>query len=105
MMPYVLPHDPRSRHKPTDDEFAQLVALCRAYRQLIDLGWRESMYAPRDGLTFLAIEVGSTGIHECHQDADGHFWIYDGDVWPAKPILWKPKPTTPAADAKEPRNG
>lgn len=39
------------------------------------LGWRQAGEAPYGGGPFLAIEAGSTGIHECTRDADGHFWI------------------------------
>jgi hypothetical protein len=85
-----LPIDPKSVHKPTDEERALLVPMFRAFDALRELGWRDMMYAPRDGKPFLSIEVGSTGIHECWRDEEGRFWAYDGDTWPADPILWKP---------------
>lgn len=86
---YVLLRDPRSRHKPSEAEREQLGTMFEAYTKLKALGWREAMYAPQDGTTFLCIEAGSAGIHECKRNDDGHFWIYDGDVWPASPILWR----------------
>lgn len=85
-----LPSDPRAKHTPTDEEKRLLVAMFQAFDALRRLGWREAIYAPRDAEVFLSIEAGSTGIHECSRDADGDFWLYDGNVWPGHPILWKP---------------
>ena len=84
-----LPRDPRANHSATDEEKEELVKLFRAYQALKKLGWNESMYAPRDGTPFLAIEPGSTGVHEAVRDEHG-FWIYDGDMWPSHPLLWRP---------------
>lgn len=39
--------------------------LYRAYQRLVDLGWKEIIYCPKDGSSFKAIEVGSTGVWEC----------------------------------------
>jgi len=86
----VLPKDKRLVHEASDEERKQIVIMFGAFTELKKLGWRESMYAPQDSSNFLAIEAGSTGIHECTRHKDGHFWVYDGDVWPSKPILWKP---------------
>jgi hypothetical protein len=91
-----LPMDPKSKHAPTDAEFTLLVEMWRGFDALRQLGWREAIYAPRDYSTFLAIEPGSTGIHECTRHEDGSFWIYDGDLWPSRPILWKPMPEEPS---------
>ena len=85
-----LPHDPKSVHRPSDEEKALLVAMFRAFDALRQLGWQDAMYAPRDNSAFLAIEAGSTGIHECTRDNEGRFWVYDGDLWPSRPVLWKP---------------
>lgn len=73
-------------------------------RQMLDareglksLGWRDGQYAPKDGTRFLSIEAGSTGVFPCywmtnkHMAEGGGFWIEaHGDLWPAKPTLWKP---------------
>jgi len=93
---YVLPRDPRAKHEPTDEEKTHLVAMWEHFQALKKLGWNDTMYAPRDGSEFLSISAGSTGVHECVRHDDGHFWIYDGDLWPASPILWKKKEPTDA---------
>lgn len=60
--------------------------LFRAFRSLIDgHGWKEIMYAPKDGTLFEVISVGSTGIHEARYLGDDLF-ILDPDIpdlWPA----------------------
>jgi len=75
-------------------------------RQMLDareglksLGWRDGQYAPKDGTRFLSIEAGSTGVFPCywmdkHMKEGGGFWSEaHGDLWPAKPTLWKPMPS------------
>ena len=63
-------------------------------------GWKEAIYCPKDGTRFLAIEAGSTGVFPCywmtnkHMAEGGGFWSEaHGDLWPAKPTLWKPMPS------------
>lgn len=82
------------------DTASALAALHRAWLRLKELGWREQIYAPADGTRFLAIEAGSTGQHTCYRDEERCFWIDDGDVWPSKPILWRPidAPSTEDSD-------
>jgi hypothetical protein len=92
--PGPLPSDPRAKHQPDAGESAALNAIFHAVRDLREHGWMDAAYAPKDGSVFLAIEPGSTGIHECTRDSIG-FWIYDGDTWPARPILWKPLAASP----------
>lgn len=67
---------------------------------LKSLGWRDGQYAPRNGDRFLAIEAGSTGVFPCywqpnkHSPTGGYFWAEaHGDLWPARPTLWKPMPS------------
>lgn len=85
--------------KPTVE--AALNALQNAYQRLQQLGWRDAIYCPKDGSTFEAIEAGSTGIHDCHYEGqwpDGSWWVAaDGDLWPSRPILYRPK-TPPVSD-------
>ncbi len=80
------------------DEKAAIEAMFEAFHRLCELGWREAIYCPKDGSTFLAIEAGSIGIFDCHYEGkwpDGRWWIHDGaDLWPGSPILFKPKETT-----------
>lgn len=64
-----------------------------AYRALIDThGWKEMMYAPKDGTPFEVITAGSTGIFEARwlgEDNDLLFIASDGDLWPAVGILFR----------------
>lgn len=74
------------------DEQAALRVMFDAWLRLKEFGWSEAIYCPKDGSHFQAIEVGSTGIHDCSYEGDwpkGSWWFYDGDVWPARPILFK----------------
>ena len=76
------------------DEQAALVTMFSAWLRLKELGWSEAIHCPKDGTHFLAIEAGSMGAHDCsyHDTADGPWWVYDGDIWPSHPILWKKYP-------------
>ncbi len=51
------------------------------------------MYCPKDGTWFDAIEVGSTGIHDCHYEGtwpNGHWWVADAhDLRPSRPALFR----------------
>lgn len=93
----IKEHD---RHKAAlatamPDERAALRVMFAAWEWLKDLGWREAIYCPKDGTTFDAIEVGSTGIHDCHYMGEwpnGGWWTHDaGDLWPSSPILFRKK--------------
>jgi hypothetical protein len=50
----------------------------------------------KDGSRFLAIEAGSTGVYPCYYQGEwpkGSWWAEaHGDLWPARPVLWKPMP-------------
>jgi hypothetical protein len=84
-----LPRDRNAFHEAKPDEKPHLDAIFHAWRALQELGWRDAIYAPRDSSPLLLIEAGSTGVHEGYRDDIG-FWIYDGDTWPSRPILFKP---------------
>lgn len=74
------------------DEQSAIDAMMEAFTRLKELGWREAIYCPKDGSTFKAIEVGSTGIHDCCYQGEwpnGSWWVLDGDMWPSRPILFK----------------
>jgi hypothetical protein len=67
-----------------------LVELIR----LKERGWSEACYCPKDESMFSAIEAGSTGIHKCNYQGEwpnGKWYIFDGDVVSARPILWRPR--------------
>lgn len=88
------------------DAQAALLVLFGAWQRLKELGWREAIYCPKDGSTFLVVEAGSTGIHECIYQGEwptGSWWIAsDGDLYPSRPILFKLREEPPAADAVDP---
>lgn len=75
------------------DEKAALRAMMDAWLRLVELGWREAMYCPKDGSTFRAIEAGSSGVHDCYYQGEwptGSYWTpADGELWPSHPILFK----------------
>jgi len=82
----------RAARMPTEAD--ALREMFTAWQRLKDLGWKEAIYCQKDGTEFLAIEAGSTGIHSCTYSGkwpDGHWWIHDGDIWPSRPILWRPR--------------
>jgi len=84
----------KDRAEKMPDEKSALKQLNDAHQRLRELGWQEAIYCPKDGSMFSAIEAGSTGIHECNYMGEwpnGSWNIYDGDVWPSRPILWRPK--------------
>lgn len=82
----------RAEKMPT--EWDALLQMQEARQRLEEMGWRSISYAPKDGTMFAAIESGSTGIHRCTCEfttlGQLRYWIHDGDLWPAHPILWRP---------------
>lgn len=83
----------RAKTMPAEQD--AINAMYQAYLRLQELGWKEILYCPKDGSTFLAIEPGSTGIHTA-------LWLGDiltgsifaeggGDLWPMRPCLFKRK--------------
>ena len=84
----------QARAEKMPDEKAALKQMFEAHLRLKELGWNESIYCPKDGSVFSAIEAGSTGVHKCKYDGEwptGSWWILDGDMWPSRPILWRPR--------------
>ena len=73
------------------------------FQELKRLGWRDATYCPKDGTVFEAIEIGSTGVHDCHYEGEwpnGYFAIHDDgarDIYPSSnnsphaPILFREK--------------
>jgi len=78
----------------TAGELPLLNQMHDAFEGLKANGWKEAIYCPKDGSSFLAVEAGSTGVFRCHYEGvwpHGHWWLEDnGDLWPSRPILWKP---------------
>lgn len=86
--------DDKARATAMPSEQSAIRRIQDGYIRLKDFGWNDAIYCPKDGSKFLAIEAGSTGIHECIYRGDwptGSWWVLaDGDQWPSRPILWKP---------------
>lgn len=81
------------------DEKAALNTMFYGWYRLKELGWSEAIYCPKDGTHFQAIEAGSTGIHDCNyigEWPDGTWWLYDGDICPSRPVLFKLYPVDQA---------
>ena len=83
------------RRELMPDEQAAIRMFFEAWLRLKELGWREAMYAPKDGTGFDAIEPGSTEIHLCHycgEWPEGDWWISaHGDLYSARPVLFRKK--------------
>ncbi len=80
------------RAEQMPDERSAISAMFEAWLRLKELGWNDAIYCPKDGTHFDAIEAGSTGIHDCAYEGkwpDGRWWLYDGDIWPSRPILFR----------------
>lgn len=92
------PQAVRAEMMPT--EHGALRHMHAAYQRLRDLGWREGIYAPKDGTVFQVIENGSTGIFDCAYSGewpDGFWNTMDAsDVYPSRstPVLFRLKPKT-----------
>lgn len=77
------------------DTDAALRAIADAVDRLRELGWRDGIYAPKDGTIFETVSAGSTGIHKCSysgQWADGYFMFQDGgDLYPTRspPLMFR----------------
>jgi len=82
----------RTKNMPTEQDAIDQIR--EGHQRLLELGWKDAIYCPKDGSMFSAIEPGSTGIHKCNYQGEwpkGNWWVYDGDVWPSRPILWRPR--------------
>lgn len=104
------------------DAPAAIRLLFEAFERLREIGWREGIYAPKDGTKFEVIEAGSTGIFRCSYSGvwpDGYWITFDErDAYPSKspPLLYRLLPADEAARkarmaaaaerfAREQRNG
>jgi len=67
----------------------ELRALRNAYEALRKQGWREVMYAPKDGSMLALILPDCAVVVEGNRDKHG-FMMFDGDGWPCDPVLWRP---------------
>ena len=84
--------DKQQRAEKMPDEEAALRQMFEAYIRLKEMGFRDIQYCPKDGTAFHVVEVGSTGIHEASYKGeypDGALWVFDGDMWPTNPCLFR----------------
>lgn len=91
----------RERTERMPDEQSAINAMWSAYQRLTELGWRDPSYCPKDGSHFKVIEPGSTGIHDgayWGEWPNGHWNVFDGDVWPSRPVLFKLYPEDQAKE-------
>jgi len=74
-----------------------------AFWELRNAGWRPAEYYPKGGGMFLAWRPDSPMPYKCKYEGtwpDGQWWAYiDGDVWPDRPVLWRPLPQQIAGTA------
>lgn len=75
------------------EERNHILSMFNGYRALIDHhGWREIMYAPKDGTPFEVITVGSTGVFPARWlgEKDDLLFVEEaGDLWPAQAMLFR----------------
>lgn len=91
----------KERAERMPDEQSAIRALWDAYQRLRELGWNDPVYCPKDGSHFKVIEPGSTGIHDANYNGEwpkGSWWVYDGDIWPSRPVLFKLYPEDQAKE-------
>lgn len=91
----------KARAELMPDEQSAIDAMFEAYQRLTELGWRDPSYCPKDGTHFKLIEPGSTGIHDGNYWGEwptGHWNVYDGDIWPSRPVLFKLYPEDQAKE-------
>jgi len=83
------------------EEIGILDVMVTIFHEMKKRGWREIVYCPKDGSSFLAVEAGSPSAVVCTYSGEwprGGWWAHcHGDMWPARPILWKPLPPKVAA--------
>lgn len=88
------------------DEKAAIRMMFEASQRLMELGWSDAIYCPKDGSVFDAIEPGSTGIHKCFYQGEwpnGFWWIADDcDTYPSRPVLFRAAPPQPASQGERP---
>lgn len=90
----------RAEQLPTEQDCIRMMVQCRL--RLIDLGWREGMFAPRDGTEFEAINAGYRGPTICTHLGSGFFVADGGDWWPVpRPIVFRAAPSTGRSNSGE----
>lgn len=79
------------RERDMPDEQSAIRQLWDAQYRLKDFGWKDPVYAPKDGSLLDILELGSTGIHRGYYEGEwpkGYWWLLDdGDMSPTRPAL------------------
>lgn len=87
--------DQARRRETMPNEIDALLSLFEAHQRLMELGWSDASGCPKDGTIFEVIEIGSTGVFDCHYSGEwpkGGWWIHErGDLWSSRPILFRLK--------------
>ena len=86
----------KARAEEMPDDKAALHQMFEGYQRLKELGWKDAIYAPKDGTEIDVIEAGSTVIHKVAWRSFGHapldscgcfFSAEEG--WRSRPILFR----------------
>lgn len=77
-----------------DDHIAairdDLLLVFAAYQRLKANGWTDPHPWTDKEYNLLIIEPGSTGVHVgCCDGEEFGYWVFDGYVWPSRPLLVK----------------
>ncbi len=72
-----------------------LAAIAEINSRLVNLGWNNAIYCPKDGTSFDAIEFGCSTIFDCWYDGEwpnGRYWAcYGDDIDICRPVLFRPR--------------
>lgn len=83
----------RAAAMPTVEDALKQIA--GAMQRLDDLGFRDAIYAPKDGTVVDLIEAGTAIVlsgHYMSYGPGGCFFVHcEGDLWPSNPILFRPR--------------
>lgn len=84
----------RAEQLPTEQDCFRV--LNQAFLRLSELGWRDAIYCPKNGDTFLAVEGNHSKPFRCMymgEWPEGGWWeLESGELYPARPTLFKPLP-------------
>ena len=82
----------RAERLPTEEVCIREMVECWA--RLKELGWKEAMYAPKDGSRIDVIEPGCSAVLDGWRDEKGRFWSGE-EGWPVTPTLFRVGATEP----------
>lgn len=79
----------RAEQLPGEQDCIRVMVQARL--RLQELGWSDITYAPKDGTYFESITAGFAGPADCCHLGSGFFIAEGGDLWPAKPMMYRLK--------------